>query len=183
MKPRNGASIGALVGAVGGLLFVVINAGPLGSPWTAPVIVLGVLAFAFVVWDILRVPEDPDLVQPDSRQLQAFGITVGLEVLAIVGGAQLLIRVADKPEASLPWVAVVLGVHWLVFHRVFGREIFVWLGWLTLGCGVTGLMVALTDVGEPWTVPLISGVLTGAVMLGCVGVDASRRRRELLSRR
>lgn len=183
MKARDGASIGAMIGAVGGVLFVVLNAGTFGTPWTSVVIVLGILAFVLVAWSVLRVPADPDVVPPDARQLQAFWITVGLEFVAIFAGAQVFIRVVDKPGASLPWVAVVLGVHWLVFHMVFRKEVFVWLGWLTLACGVTGLMVALTDVGEVWTVPLVSGVLTGVVMLGCVGVDASKRRAALLRRR
>lgn len=177
MKP---ARVGALVGAVGGVLFVEINAGAVPAPWPAYVRVAGALAFMLVVWLVLRVPDDPNAYRPDPRQLQAFWITVVLEVVAIIGGAQLLVRVFDRPAASLPWVAVVLGVHWLVFHVVFAQEVFVWLGWLTLACGVVGMVVALTQVGPPESVAIVSGVLTGVVMLGCVGVDASRTRRALL---
>ena len=75
------------------------------------------LAVVWFLWDvcaIMRVPEDPDAVRPDARQMQAFWIVVALEVVLIIGGRQLAIRVLDLPSASLPWVATVLGVHWLV---------------------------------------------------------------------
>ena len=56
---------------------------------------------------------------------------MALEVILIIGGTQLAIRVLDIPSASLPWVATVLGVHWLVFRMVFRQEVFLWLGWFT----------------------------------------------------
>lgn len=176
----NPARVGALIGAVGGILFVEINAGAVPQPWPAYIRGAGAVAFLLVVWLVLRVPDDPNALRPEPRQLQAFWITVALEVVAIVGGAQLFVRVFDRPDATLPWVAIVLGVHWLVFHVVFTQDVFVWLGWLTLACGVVGMVVALTRAGSPESVAIVSGVLTGVVMLGCVGVDASRTRRSLL---
>ncbi len=177
MRP---ARVGALIGAVGGALFLAINASAVPEPWPAYVRGAGVVSFLLVVWLVLRVPDDPHAYAPDARQLQAFWITVALEVVAIVGGAQLFIRVFDRPAATLPWVAIVLGVHWLVFHVVFARDVFVWLGWLTLTCGVVGMLVALTQAGPPESVAIVSGLFTGVVMLGCVGVDAARTRKALL---
>jgi membrane protein implicated in regulation of membrane protease activity len=90
------------------------------------------------------------------------------------------------PSASLPWVATVLGVHWLVFRMVFQEEVFLWLGWFTLSCGVVGLMVALTGVAEENALAataITSGLIVGVVMLGAVWVDARRRRDALLIRR
>ena len=142
----NGARVGALIGAVGGVLFVVLNAWPLGEPWTNVAIGIGVAWFLWDLRAIMRVPEDPDAVRPDARQMQAFWIVVALEVILIIGGTQLAIRVLEIPSASLPWVATVLGVHWLVFRMVFRQEVFLWLGCFTLTCGVVGLMVALTGV-------------------------------------
>ena len=131
----NGARVGALIGAVGGLAFVLFNAWPLGEPWTNVAIVIAVVWFLWDVRAIMRVPEDPNAVRPDARQMQAFWIVVALEVVLIIGGTQLAIRVLDMPSASLPWVATVLGVHWLVFRLVFREEVFLWLGWFTLTCG------------------------------------------------
>ena len=182
----DGARIGALVGAVGGVLFVLLNAWPLGYPWDNAVRVVGVLWFLGVLWAIWRIPDDPDAVRPDARQMQAFWIVVVLEVVLILGGTQLAIRVLDLPSASLPWVATVLGVHWLVFRMVFRQEVFLWLGWFTLSCGVVGLMVALTGVAGSDALAataIASGLIVGAVMLVAVGIDAGRRRESIIMRR
>ncbi len=182
----NGARVGALIGAVGGVLFVVLNAWPLGEPWANVAIGIGVAWFLWDLRAIMRVPEDPDAVRPDARQMQAFWIVVALEVILIIGGTQLAIRVLDIPSASLPWVATVLGVHWLVFRMVFRQEVFLWLGWFTLSCGVVGLMVALTGVAGSDALAataIASGLIVGAVMLVAVGIDAGRRRESIIMRR
>ena len=179
----DGARIGALVGAVGGVLFVLLNAWPLGYPWDNAVRVVGVLWFLGVLWAIWRIPDDPDAARPDARQMQAFWIVVALEVVLILGGTQLALRVLDLPSASLPWVATVLGVHWLVFRMVFREDVFLWLGWLTLTCGLVGLLVALTGVAgadDLAATAICSGLLVGVIMLGAVGIDAGRRRQRLL---
>jgi hypothetical protein len=178
--------VGALIGAVGGLAFVLVNAWPLGDPWTNVAIGIAVVWFLWVVRAIMRVPDDPDAVRPDARQMQAFWIVVALEVVLIIGGTQLAIRVLDLPSASLPWVATVLGVHWLVFRLVFRADVFLWLGWFTLTCGLVGLMVAFTGVAGAdalGATAIASGLIVGVVMLGAVGIDARRRRRALLIRR
>lgn len=182
----NGARVGALIGAVGGVLFLLLNAWPLGDPWTNVVRVVGALWFLWVARAILRVPDDPDAYRPEARQMQAFWIVVILEVALIVGGTQLAIRVLDIPSASVPWVATVLGAHWLAFRLVFQQDVFLWLGWLTLACGVVGLMVALTGIAgsdASAATAIGSGLIVGAVMLGAVGIDARRRREALLIRR
>ena len=59
----NGARVGALIGAVGGVLFVVLNAWPLGEPWANVAIGIGVAWFLWDLRAIMRVPEDPDAVR------------------------------------------------------------------------------------------------------------------------
>ena len=182
----NGARVGALIGAVGGLAFILFNAWALGDLWSQLAMAIGVVWFLWVLRAILRVPDDPDAYKPDARQMQAFWIVVALEVILIIGGTQLAIRVLDIPSASLPWVATVLGVHWLVFRMVFRQEVFLWLGWFTLSCGVVGLMVALTGVAGSDALAataIASGLIVGAVMLVAVGIDAGRRRESIIMRR
>lgn len=179
----SGATVGAVVGTVGALLFGVVNAFVLESPYPWYVIGAAVLAFALVLWLVLRVPPDPDAYRPDPRQLQAFWIVVALEVLAIIGGTQLAIRVINRPDLSLPWVAIVLGLHWLAFRLVFQQTVFLWLGWFTTTLGLLGAMIALTATGPPVSVPIVSGLFVGLVMFGCIGIDAYRRRQVLVSRK
>lgn len=181
----NGARVGALIGAVGGLAFLMINSWPIPEPYRSVVTVAVVVWFLWVAWEIIRVPNDPDAVRPDARQMRTFWIVVAVEVVLVFGGAQLFIRVLDNPSASLPWVTTVLGVHWLVFRAVFREDVFLWLGCLTLACGLTGLLVALTGVAEENTAAataICSGFIVGLVMLGAVLVDARRRQAQLVSR-
>ena len=146
-------------------------------------IVIGVIWFLWVLRAVLRVPEDPDAYRPDARQMQAFWIVVVLEVLLIIGGTQLAIRVLDLPSASVPWVATVLG----------GALAGVPPGLPAGGVPLAGLVHPhrrprrpdgrLTGVGGSEATAIASGLVVGVVMLGAVGIDARRRRRDLLIRR
>jgi hypothetical protein len=69
---------------------------------------------------------------------------------------------------------------------VFRQEVFLWLGWFTLSCGVVGLMVRphrrrRSDALAPTAIA--SGLIVGVVMLGAVGIDAGRRRQSIIMRR
>ncbi len=179
----NGAKVGALIGLVGGIVFVVINGFLLPSPWSQVVIGVAVVVALLAVRTVLRTRADPQAYRPDERQMQAFWITIGLEVVAIVGGGLVINTVLQAPQASLPWISLVLGVHWLVFHRVFAQDVFLWLGWFTVTCGLVGMIAAVTQVGPPESPRVVSGLLTGLVMIGTVAVDARRRRQRILGLR
>ncbi len=179
----NGARVGALIGLVGGVVFVVVNGFLLPSPWSEVVIGIGVLMALLATRTVLRAKPDPTAYRPDARQMQAFWITIGLEVVALVGGGLLVNQVLHVPAASLPWFSLVLGVHWLVFKTVFQQDVFLWLGWFTLTLGVVGMVAALTQVGPPESAAVISGLLTGLVMVGTIAVDARRRRQRALGLR
>jgi len=50
----SGAKLGSMIGAVGGLVFIMSNSGALSGPWPVVLRVLGVIAFAAVVALVLR---------------------------------------------------------------------------------------------------------------------------------
>jgi MFS family permease len=179
----NGARVGALIGLVGGLLFVVVNGFVLPTPWSGVVIGIALLVALLATRTVLRTAPDPEAYRPDSRQMQAFWITIGLEVAALVGGGLVLNQVLHVPEASLPWVSLVLGLHWLVFKTVFQQDVFLWLGWFTLTLGIVGMIAALSKIGPPESPVVVSGLLTGLVMIGAVAVDGRRRRQRRLGLR
>jgi hypothetical protein len=77
----------------------------------------------------------------------------------------------------------VLGVHWLVFKTVFQQDVFLWLGWFTLTLGIVGMIAALSKIGPQESPVVVSGLLTGLVMIGAVAVDARRRRQRRLGLR
>ena len=179
----NGARIGALIGLIGGLVFVVVNVFVLPVPWPTVIIVVAVVVALLALRTVLRTGVVPGDHQPDERQMQAFWITIGLEVVALVGGGFLINSVLHVPSASLPWISLVLGVHWLVFRAVFQQDVFLWLGWFTLTLGLIGMVTALTQTGPPESPVVVSGVLTGLVMIGTVAYDARHRRQRSLGLR
>lgn len=179
----NGAKIGALIGLAGGLVFVLVNVFILPAPWPTVIIVVAVVLALLALRTVLRTGAVPGDYRPDERQMQAFWITIGLEVVALVGGGYVINSVLHFPSASLPWIALVLGVHWLVFRAVFQQDVFLWLGWFTLTLGIVGMIAALTQIGPPESPVVVSGLLTGLVMIGTVAFDARRRRQRALGLR
>jgi hypothetical protein len=110
---RHGARAGALIGAVGGLVFVLVNAGAAGGPWPG------------------------------------------------------ILRVLGVENATLPWVAIVLGVHFLGFEKVFPAAGFLSLGVVLTVLGVVGLVLAVRQADRD-LVTVVAGVASGFVLLGWV---------------
>ena len=179
----NGARVGALIGLAAGVVLVAVTGFVLPTPWSGVVIGVAVAVALLATRTVLRTPADATAYRPDARQMQAFWITIALEVAALVGGGLVINEGLHLPEASLPWLSLVLGVHWLVVKAVFQQDVFLWLGWFTLTLGVVGMIAALGRVGPPESPVVVSGLLTGLVMIGAVAVDARRRRQRHLGLR
>ena len=94
---------------------------------------------------------------------RTYWICVSAEVLAIFIGAQVILRVLQRPELSLVWVVFVVGVHFVPFARAFSLTRFAVLGAVLMAIAVAGGLVTLlvTPLGSPWT-----GVLAGFALLG-----------------
>ena len=167
----SGAKLGSMIGAVGGLVFIMSNSGALSGPWPVVLRVLGVIAFAAVVALVLRARVVGKGVEPSQGQLRAYGLTVLGEVAAIVIGNRILVAVFELPTATLPWVATVLGAHFLVFAKVFREPVFVWLGAAVTVCGVAGLLMAIAVVA-PVAISVVAGVVPGTILLSAVGHSA-----------
>ena len=165
LGPQNGAKLAALVGAVGGLVFVLVNAGAAGGPWPLVLRVVGVVVFVVTLVLVLRAPPLP-LDQHRTRgQMRAYGWIVLAEVVAIPVGASVLTNVLGIDGAALPWVVIVLGVHFLGFERVFPGAAFVVLGVALTTLGVATLVLAVLEA-DPDLVIVVSGVVTGFLLLG-----------------
>jgi hypothetical protein len=151
---------GSLIGAIGGVLFVEINAGSLPGPAVWPVRILGIVAFAVVVWyAVLRTRSRPASVpEASQRAIRTYWICVVAEVAAIPLGASVLNSVLHRPELVLPWVVFVVGVHFGPFGRAFGLPVL-------FALSVALVVVAL--LGGSWT--LLGG---GALAAGATGVVA-----------
>ena len=171
---QNGAKLAALIGAVGGLVFVLVNAGSAGGPWPLLLRVVGAVVFLVTLVLVLRAPPLP-LDQHRTRgQMRAYGWIVLVEVVAIPVGASLLTNVLGIDGAGLPWVVIVLGVHFLGFEVVFPGEAFVVLGAALTTLGVLTLVLAAVGA-DPDLVIVSSGVVAGFLLLGWSFSRVARR--------
>jgi hypothetical protein len=162
-----GARTGALVGAVGGLVFVLVNAGAAGGAWPTVLRVAAVILFLLAVVLVMRAPVIGSGAEPTAGQLRAYRWTVLAEVLAFPAGTLVLRSMLGLDDAALPWVAVVVGVHFVVFARIFPGAGFLLLGVVVTALGVAGLsMVVAGAEGDP--VRLVAGVLPGFALLAAV---------------
>src|SRR5918998_123970 len=121
-------ALGSLIGAVGGLVFVLVNAGGL----------------------------------PPRESLRPYLVAVGAMAVAIPLGSVALRRLVDRPELTLPWVVLVVGLHFLPMAAAFGGPVFRTLG---LGLALVALLGgALTLLAGPvWA--SATGVAAGFALL------------------
>ncbi len=157
--------LGSLVGAIGGVVFIVANAGLLPTGLPGSVRVFGVLAFLAVVWWAVlrtrRTPGPATEVRPGARR--TYGICVAAMVVAIPLGNLVIQRVLQQPVLVLPWVILVVGAHFGPFARAFGLPLF---GWLSLSLVLVGVIGGVVSwfAGPPavgWT-----AVTAGVALLG-----------------
>lgn len=155
----NGKHLGALVSATGGLTFVWVNAGSLPSIWPWLLRGLGALAFAWALFRLTQSGTLPSGRRPDARSWRMYLLSVGLMVLAFPLGARAL-NLSGHAEYILPWVVLVVGLHFFPFASAFGAPIFRSVAAGLVAAALLG--AGLTALGLPW------GAAAGAVAAGFI---------------
>lgn len=169
-----GQRLGSLIGAIGGVLFVLLNAGPLGRAAETVVQGLGVVAFTSVlIYAVVRTRGLSGDPPPPRSALRTYAICVVAMVVAIPLGTQLIVRVLHRPELALDWVVFVVGVHFLPFARAFRVPLF---GYLAAGLIVValvggGVALAAGPVATAW-----AAVAAGFLLLGFAAAGGLRAR-------
>jgi len=153
--------IGSGIGAIAGLVFVLINAGavPASLIWR----IVAAVVFAAIIWFIVLRGPEVSQVSPSRAALRTYGIAVAAMVVAIPVGAVIISNVLDRPNAVLVWVVFVVGAHFLPFAHAFGLPIFRWLSASMVLASVIGAIPALASnsaTAAGWT-----GVVAGFVLL------------------
>ncbi len=165
--------IGSVVGAIGGLIFVVVNAAAV--PAALLLRVLAVVTFVAVIWfAVLRAPK-VDQAPPSRAALRTYGLCILGMLVALFLGARVLSGLLDRPHAVVPWVVLVVGAHFLPFAGAFGLPIFRLLAVSLVVLGLAGLVLTLSSNSatvEGWT-----GVAAGFVLLlfAAIGPRLSHR--------
>lgn len=153
---------------------MVLNASavPLTPVWW----VLGVAAFAGVIW--FAVVHGPKVTQqpPTRAAIRTYGLAVLAMVVAITVGARVL-TLFDRPNAVVPWVVLAVGAHFLPFAGAFNIPVFRLLAISLIAVAVVGGAITLlhdSAAAAGWT-----GVVAGFVLLlfAAIGPALTSRRR------
>ncbi|MFG1942660.1 hypothetical protein [Nonomuraea sp. NPDC048826] len=172
-----------MVGAVFGMVFVAVNAGaPLPPAAGTALRVLAGLALAGVIalWFLTGRRTRGGATEAGGTEGGTEGgtgggtgggmfnrryvVIVALEAVALFGGVRLLSALGWPEQAGVAWVALVVGVHFVALWPVW-REVSI----LIPGAGLT--VLGLVGLALVWTqavawVPIVSGVLSGLLLLG-----------------
>ena len=175
-----GQRLGSFIGAVGGLLFMLLNAGPLPHPWSLVIRLVGIASFSGVVWfSVFRARAWPADPAPPARAIRIYWGCVVAEVVAIPVGSQVLLHGLHQPVLTPVWVVFVVGVHFLPFARAFRVPLFAALAAALIAVSLLGGLVTLRvgPLGAAWT-----GVAAGVLLLAFAVTGALRQRRLLPDR-
>ncbi|WP_193071101.1 MULTISPECIES: hypothetical protein [unclassified Brevibacterium] len=186
-QPAAGAEIGSLIGGAFGLVFLIVNSASFSTLGRILVLVMGIAAFAVIVFFAIRSlgrmkraqvssatsVESAESAESDEGQAAAgprrtvpFGrsywIIVGIEALALFGGTRLLSGLGH-PELGVAWVAFVVGTHFYALGHVFKLNRFHILATVVTLCGIAGFIAFFASI--PAFIPIFSGIISGFVLL------------------
>jgi hypothetical protein len=168
-----GRRLGSAISALFGLVYVEVNAGSLPATVMLILRILGAAAFLFVVTKLWL--EAPQRATPPERGEEGFGsrywLIVALEAAGIVVGSALLRRVG-LGAATVAWVSVVVGVHFLALAAVWRMSLLRRLGVAIALCGTAAIAAAEAGAAHGW-VAGVGGVLPGALLLWAATRGAS----------
>jgi hypothetical protein len=165
-----GQRLGSLIGAAFGLVYVEVNAAPLPSAAAATVRVAAAAAFAAVLARLAVGRSEP---APAGGFGRGYWLVVALEALGIVAGSAVL-RSLELAHATVAWVSVVVGVHFVALAEIWRLPLFRWLGAAIAVCGGAALAAAAAGAGDA-LVSTAGGVVPGALLLAAAAWGATRR--------
>ena len=167
--------LGSLIGAVFGLIYVLVNRAPCRRLPRSRCRRIGVIAFVLVLTAVAR--------SGAARSRRPARVRPGL--LAGRGGRGRGARGRPAPDqrparrsrGAVAWVSFVVGAHFVALAVVFGERLFLWLGGAIGACGLAGLGLAAPGAG-PAPIAAVSGVIPGLVLLasGWWGARSPARR-------
>lgn len=160
-----GHRLGSMIAAMFGLVYIEVNAGSLPAPVSSVLRILGLAVFLVVVLKLWL--EGPPPATTSRAPGAGFGarywLIVAAEAAGILGGSAVL-RAGGLGSATVAWVSVVVGAHFIALAAVWRLSLFRRLGAAIAGCGVAAIAAAVAGAGDGW-VAGIGGVLPGALLM------------------
>lgn len=170
-----------MIGAGFGLFFVAANVGFLPTAVATPLRLLAIAAFLGVVVFGRR---DRPATEPAAAAAPRFGrrywYVVAAEALGLAAGLVVIARVLHAPQASVGWIAFVVGVHFFGLAIAWRRPSLHALAAAITVCGATGLVLAAAGAPDP-AIRVTAGVIPGLLLLGSVWWSGRSRSGEAAS--
>jgi hypothetical protein len=156
----------ALVGAIieGGFGIGWIEWGTAGlsaKAWIAVRVVGAVIGLAIIARAVRLRRAQPGNGEPSMFASPGYRLVVAAEMGALVVGSVVLV-VSNQVEFQIAWVAFVVGVHFLVFGRLFVTR-FYYLGGALVVAAIAGLVIGLAGGGIALT-QAVTGFASGVCM-------------------
>lgn len=163
---------GALIGLIGGVVFIGSYTSVLGTAvstfaWVAGLVLVLAALSALYVWPVSLGP----LVRPSPLALATYGACVAGELVLINLGSRALTAAGDG-DLRPALIAAVVGLHFIPFAWAFGERMFFWLGGLVSVLGLAGLVTGAMGVAHAAET---LAVLAGLVMLVIITLYARGR--------
>ncbi|GAA1430411.1 hypothetical protein GCM10009616_14930 [Microlunatus lacustris] len=156
---------GALIGLVGGLVFVLSYGPTLGSTVSITASVAGICLTAVALLNLYIRPSPlGPFREPTRSALLVYGGCVIGELAAIGLGSRLLVGL-DQADLRPALVAGVVGLHFLPFAWAFREPLFHRLGLALVGLGSAGLLLGWAGVTAAAGV---AAVMSGLVMTSLI---------------
>ncbi|HEX2903781.1 MAG TPA: hypothetical protein VHO01_10045 [Jatrophihabitans sp.] len=157
------SGISTLIGAVFGLVYILVNAGKLPDTPAIILRIAAILVFVAVYLAIRHLPADDD--EPSaSRFDRRYWTVVATELIAGLVGVAVVAGPLHHEEASVAWISLVVGVHFVELARIWAHPRLTVLGGAIAACGVLGLVLAFAH-GTDEAVAVTGGILPGTVLL------------------
>jgi hypothetical protein len=166
--PMSSRTVARAIGATFGLVFIMVNAGAVDSPWSSVLRALGVVAFVGVIWSGWGRGDVAVRSRPGA--LRFYWASVALEAFALVVGSRVLTD-SGRAEYGVAWVAFAVGFHLLPFAWAFNTPSFLPLGLVLMGLGIIGAALGLAGAGAA-AIALTAGVGSGSALVGWAAVPS-----------
>lgn len=158
-NPRRGIGIGSFFG----LVYVVVNATELGLTTSRLLQVLGMIVFVATLYFLRYVPSH---AYGRGRGTGGnFAAIVLAEVIAIIFGIIILTQAAERPTAVLPWITLVVGLHFVALASLWREPSIRWMGLGITLLGVIGFFLAF-NLESFAVISAVAGVAPGFILLG-----------------
>jgi hypothetical protein len=158
--------VASLIAAIIGELFIQLTAGSLPGPLVWPVRIVGAVVFLVVLWYAVLPewqPAPPQRRPRPRRRFHTYYISLGLLILAIPTGIWLFQQVLPVPVLIVPWLVVLVGVHFFFFASAFSIPLFERMGAVLLATGIVGGAVVLQFASR--SASGVTGVVAGFILL------------------